>query len=192
MSLFVNLTDQWLVDRLSEADNSSHTMTTQMMVDSLKRSTKAFFATYPPKYYDTWNTVNAAIQNISTLPQEIWQPLITADMTENLDAIPKDLQEPVQDFYQALFAIIYSMINSCFQALGIDIASEVRKKHPDKSSSTKTDTFQVAVTDKTMQRYRLVVGHSLLMGAQSSRLTPWDTSRLGHRVSSLIMVIASC
>ena len=157
MSLFNSIDDKWLGsgDDDSNVDSSIDwsQVTSQNVAWGYSNATDTFFKAYPPKYYDAWLAVDAAIQNITTLPDDLWAQVVKYGDTENVNDISDKNWDYAITYWNSFNTILGTMANSCFQALGLDLTTELIKKNP----NAKQDQFQIQVAASTLERYHLVV-----------------------------------
>lgn len=118
----------------------------------MTRVTNDYFAVYPPKYFDTWNVVNLALDNITTIPDEFW-----AQAYNEFGNLSASLEPAAEMLDNVLDVLLASMTNALFEAFNIDLTPEVTNAAANSTNSNQVGNVQIQVNQKTWGRYRLVV-----------------------------------
>lgn len=156
-NVFNRIAGGWLFD-LDPSDPSDLTnMTSRALASSLANRTGELFTLYPPKYSEASAVVNASIANISTIPDTLWPKLQDLARTGNESVLDDTSRESLFQFGEQAAIIVATLANSVLTSFNIDLATELKKKHPGDPSAIKSSENQLILTDRTLQRSRLIV-----------------------------------
>ncbi|PHH60009.1 hypothetical protein CDD81_2213 [Ophiocordyceps australis] len=134
--------------------------TTAQVQQQWRDNVMLFFKDYPPKIEGTLDMVNNSIANLSSIPNHFWHDITTYDLTQNDSFIDQEDEASVDTYFIVLTNLWSAMSNALSSAFGIDLASEVKDKHPDRD--VRAGSFQVQISFKGSERYRLVVSSTFL------------------------------
>ncbi|TWU72745.1 hypothetical protein ED733_001886 [Metarhizium rileyi] len=191
MSVLNQLTDNYFGGVVGDSSPQTN-ITSAKIGQYFKNKTDDFFSQYPAKMTETLQTVELAINNITSLPNDLWPTLEKFGNSGNASALSETTEDAVTTFLLSTQSIIASMTNNLFQAFGIDVAKDViRPTHNITRGNISAETFQNKVTNKTWRRYRIVFAYGyisagvclLLMALLSvisrpTRWKPWPIIRL--------------
>lgn len=155
--------------------------TTKDIYDNLFDITANFFKLYPPKYYITWQAVDAALVSISTLPDKFWPELATY-LKDGDDSVFTSMDN-FTGFGDAFFTITYSMENALLEAYNIDLLESVLEEGGNSTANATSSEINSQVNIETWKRFRLVFAYAYITAgitlilmtvlAIISRTTPW-------------------
>ncbi|KHO00379.1 uncharacterized protein MAM_01157 [Metarhizium album ARSEF 1941] len=179
-----------LVD-IADPNDDARMLTSAGVRDSLNASVRAFFQDYPPKISSTFETVNYALNNITTISDSFWPLVENGSVPANWSLAPPGHAQDLATLGSTFLALLYSMSNALFGAFGIDSENDVSKKNPEAADEVKDGGYQMLVQDKTMNRYRLVFAYGYIAGGctivlmvalsiivRNTPSTPWPLARL--------------
>lgn len=159
ISVYKSYTDAVNYDDGSQTNLTD--ITSEFIAAGLNVSTTEFLKAYPPKNEAVQFVINAALKNVSNIPNDFWAALSRIqDGNADFDALPTNVQQGLGIFIDALHNILTSMTNNLFQAFGIDLTASVQTTLDTKNATT--GAFQNQLNDKTFERYRLVVSFRYL------------------------------
>ncbi|OAQ68898.1 low temperature requirement A [Pochonia chlamydosporia 170] len=193
MNVINKLTSSYFSDG-SDDPSTVANFTSAQIASYFKNETNYYFSLYPAKMPQTLQTVNLAIQNISSLPDSLWPQLAKLAQTEDETTVSDSNQDPAITFLLSYNSILTSLINNLFQVFGIDLAKDIIQPTQNITQNTgnvNAGMLQNKVTTKTWRRYRLVFAYGyiaagcclLLMAIMSvisrtTRWKPWPIIRL--------------
>lgn len=131
------------------------------VTNALNSSVQGFFKAYPPVIDGTLDTVNAALTNISHIPDSFWAPFaatsIAGDGSDGgRQLLPPSLQPNYDVLVNATTSLALSMANAVFSSFGINLQGDVI----DSGSKPGTSDFQFQVQESNWERYGVVVSQS--------------------------------
>lgn len=132
-------------------------MTSLKVRDSMNASVQAFFQDYPPKILSTVETVNQALNNLTTISNSFWPLLVNGTVPSDLSSAPPGYEADLATTNDAFVTLIIAMYNALFAAFGINLEEDVSHKYPTAAKEVKDGGYQVLIYSKTWQRYNLVV-----------------------------------
>ncbi|KAJ6789396.1 hypothetical protein PWT90_00949 [Aphanocladium album] len=181
-NVFEHITGDWLFDTSDPSPGAIANVTSGELAAALVNKTSEIFTLYPPKYPEVRGVVNASIANISAIPDALWPALAEFQRTRNESSLSSEMVDAFATFGEQLVVVISAMANSVFTSFNIDLATELKAKHPNDTSPIKSSENQVILTDKTTSRSRLVFAYTyvacgctlilLVMMALISRMSP--------------------
>jgi hypothetical protein len=158
MNVLNKITDSYFGGGPNDAGTSFENVSSAEISDVFKNRTQEFFTQYPAKTPQMQETVNLALKNLSSLPNDLWFQLQKLDETGDDSIVSPKNQEAFLTFVYSINSIQTSLINNLFQAFGIDLSKDVIQPSQDMSQgSINAGMLQNKVTSKTWRRYRLVV-----------------------------------
>lgn len=163
MNVINKLTSSYFSDG-SDDPSTVADFTSAQIASYFKNETNYYFSLYPAKMPQTVQTVNLAIQNISSLPDSLWPQLAKLAQTEDETTVSDSNQDPAITFLLSYNSILTSLINNLFQVFGIDLAKDIIQPTQNITQNTgnvNAGMLQNKVTTKTWRRYRLVVSTSI-------------------------------
>lgn len=139
---------------LNNADETAEA-TSALIQENLQDIVYSFITIYPITYADTWTTVDQALANVTDIPDDFWPQLALYSRTGIAeDQPPSEYLQKILEIIDSLFA---AMMNSMFEKFKIDIHKELVDGNSDPNADTTSGAFQVEITNKTWDRYALVV-----------------------------------
>lgn len=130
------------------------------VTNTLNTSVQVFFKAYPPVIDGTLDTVNAALTNISHIPDSFWAPFGNTSSAGNggSQVLPPYLQPNYDVLVNATTSLALTMANAIFSSFGINLQGDVI----DSGGKPGTSDFQFRVQEGNWERYGIVVSQSPL------------------------------
>ncbi|KJK73990.1 hypothetical protein H634G_10721 [Metarhizium anisopliae BRIP 53293] len=166
-------------------------MTSLKVRDSMNASVQAFFQDYPPKILSTVETVNQALNNLTTISNSFWPLLVNGTVPSDLSSAPPGYEADLATTNDAFVTLIIAMYNALFAAFGINLEEDVSHKYPTAAKEVKDGGYQVLIYSKTWQRYNLVFAYGYIAAgctivlmvlltiiARTTPFKPWPIARL--------------
>ncbi|UNI13482.1 hypothetical protein JDV02_000225 [Purpureocillium takamizusanense] len=130
--------------------------------DSLNASVQAFFKDYPPRISTTQDTINDALNNITTIPDSFWPLVENSSVTYTIDNPPKEIADSIITLYTSMTTCFTAMMNALFAAFGIKVDEDIAEKDPGASKDFRDGKYQFLVQEKTWSRYALVFAYGYI------------------------------
>ncbi|KAK2589928.1 hypothetical protein QQS21_012391 [Conoideocrella luteorostrata] len=173
------------------AESPTTNLTTASMVKDMKDYVDRLFERYPPKMQQINDTVNVALQNISSVPDSIWTTIVELGSTGNNSEPSQDAWDDINKISYSVRSITVSLSNNIFQVFGIDVTKdEVQFEHA-AQSDVKSGAFTKQIDNKIWRRYRLVFAYGYIAAgcclifmavlsvvSRTTRWKPWPIIRL--------------
>ena len=134
------------MDSLKSMDDPTFNATTEYYVDQLRTTVLDVFAVYKPKYQDSIDSINLALQEISSMniSEEWWRAAATMD---------EDSEDPtLKEVVAATLNLLKALINSLLATFNVNGLSSV----PEGFNGTHAELNQIA-WDANLGRFHLVV-----------------------------------
>jgi hypothetical protein len=148
-----SLRDDWItshVDAFSRA-------TSAVVQANLSAAISRFFDEFSLKYDTGVDTVQAALENITVVPDEFWPQL--AKFINTLDDADHPALNTTDYFFNILEILISSVENSIFSTYDIDLTQEHldRDQGANAADDIQDGDFEFRINTESWRRYRLVV-----------------------------------
>ncbi|KJZ70310.1 hypothetical protein HIM_10317 [Hirsutella minnesotensis 3608] len=130
--------------------------------DDLNKQIQGFLGQFPPNIPSTQDTINDALNNITSVPDSFWPQLLTISR-KGLDASNLDEQtrKAAETFFNAIYVITSAMANALFAAFKIGSEDQVSTK-PRPTTNQKGGALQFEVNEKTWDLCKLVFAYGYI------------------------------
>lgn len=153
IDVFNHLSTDWIV---YDPDALAHA-TSEKVHENMTEEINQFSEIYPPKYADTDDLIQQALDNITEIPNSFWPKLSKYYLVDDY-FLPND--STTNMFVNILNALDTALENSVFAAFEIDLEGELIKESEEKgeeNSDQSNAQFATQVDNDTWDRYNLVV-----------------------------------
>lgn len=146
-------------DPTNDMDVLNGQATTLSVSGSVNASVQGFLEDYPSKLDSTTEVINAALRNISSLPDSFWPLVAKLSNDDSANSTP-NLTDTETSSFETLFYSVYSlsasMANNVFRAFNTEVSGEIESKYK-ALEGTDRQGFQFTLQEKNWSRYGLVV-----------------------------------
>ncbi|EFY84854.1 hypothetical protein MAC_09106 [Metarhizium acridum CQMa 102] len=176
---------------VADPSDDAKALTSVNVKDSINASVQAYFQDYPPKISSTFETVDQALNNITTMSDSFWPLFLNGSVPSDLSSAPPGYEADLTTISDSFIALFLAMNNALFAAFGINLDEDVSKKYPTEAKEVKNGGYQMLIQDKTMNRYRLVFAYGYIAAgctivlmvlltiiARTTPFKPWPIARL--------------
>lgn len=152
-SKIIDVLNNLSFDSIMNSLDATAEATSLEIQENLYNITTEYFALYPPKYYDTWESVNYALTNVTDISDSFWPQIIRWIETQADADLPS--ADDATLYLQIMTALSSSMSNALYENFGIDLYKELLDENP--NVDINGGGFQNTVNEETWNRYMLVV-----------------------------------
>ncbi|KAM5348005.1 hypothetical protein ACJ41O_007829 [Fusarium nematophilum] len=179
-----------IVDEINNLDLGTFWTSTEQIAQATSKNVSErlskiiykFFETYTPTYVTTWNTVDEALANISSIPNDFWPDLATYLTTGNENDFPDE--DSYWTYDDAVTYIDSAMQNALLEAFKIDLVEEVSDANKKSNANMSDSNFETKVSEATEIRFELIFTYAYICAGVTlllmvlltiiSRTTSWS------------------
>ncbi|ATY63539.1 hypothetical protein A9K55_008011 [Cordyceps militaris] len=156
-------------DPTNDADVLAGHATSLSVASSMNASVHEFIKDYPSSLESTGLVIDAAIRNISSLPDSFWPVVarLSGDQTSSgiagANLTDADLSNLGQLYYSGI-SLAVTMANNVFRAFNTEVSGEIESKHKDLEGKDR-EGFQFQLQEDNWSRYGLVFAYTYISAA---------------------------
>ncbi|OAA42927.1 hypothetical protein BBO_04842 [Beauveria brongniartii RCEF 3172] len=154
-------------DPTNDVDVVSGHATTLSVSRSVNASVQEFIGDYPSQLESTTEVINAALGNISSLPDSFW-PVVARVANEKGDTSIANLTDAELGSFEKLYhsglSLAVSMANNVFRAFNTEVSGEIEAKNKALEGQDRQG-FQFKLQEDNWSRYGLVFVYTYISAA---------------------------
>ncbi|KAK8150958.1 hypothetical protein G3M48_002848 [Beauveria asiatica] len=154
-------------DPTNDVDVVSGHATTLSVSRSVNASVQEFIGDYPSQLESTTEVINAALGNISSLPDSFW-PVVARVANDNGDTSFANLTDAELGSFEKLYNsglnLAVSMANNVFRAFNTEVSGEIESKNKALEGQDRQG-FQFKLQQDNWNRYGLVFAYTYISAA---------------------------
>ncbi|KAM3532035.1 hypothetical protein NHJ13051_000411 [Beauveria bassiana] len=154
-------------DPTNDVDVVSGHATTLSVSRSVNASVQEFIGDYPSQLESTTEVINAALGNISSLPDSFW-PLVARVANDKDDMSAANLTDAELDSFEKLYNsginLAVSMANNVFRSFNTEVSGEIEAKNKALEGQDRQG-FQFKLQQDNWNRYGLVFAYTYISAA---------------------------
>ncbi|KAM3546840.1 hypothetical protein ARSEF1564_000153 [Beauveria bassiana] len=154
-------------DPTNDVDVVSGHATTLSVSRSVNTSVQEFIGDYPSQLESTTEVINAALGNISSLPDSFW-PLVARVANDKDDMSAANLTDAELDSFEKLYNsginLAVSMANNVFRSFNTEVSGEIEAKNKALEGQDRQG-FQFKLQQDNWNRYGLVFAYTYISAA---------------------------
>ncbi|PMB73220.1 hypothetical protein BM221_000640 [Beauveria bassiana] len=154
-------------DPTNDFDVVSGHATTLSVSRSVNASVQEFIGDYPSQLESTTEVINAALGNISSLPDSFW-PLVARVANDKDDMSAANLTDAELDSFEKLYNsginLAVSMANNVFRSFNTEVSGEIEAKNKALEGQDRQG-FQFKLQQDNWNRYGLVFAYTYISAA---------------------------
>ncbi|XWW93064.1 hypothetical protein V2A60_000992 [Cordyceps javanica] len=154
-------------DPTNDADVLGGHATTLSVSTSVNASVNSFIVDYPSKLESTDQVINAALRNISSLPDSFWPLVAQVANDDSTNTMVNWTDNQLGDFdklYNAGAVLAVSMANNVFRAFNTEVSGEIEAKNKVLEGQDRQG-FQFKLQEDNWRRYGLVFAYTYISAA---------------------------